>query len=279
MTAPSVSRFEKDEFAAPNDVINSLWRGLMILELLAGEPEGMLAKMVSFRTGLNISTCYHLLNTLIAAGYVVKLPNTQRFALTGKISYPGYTKLEQARIVPQLQPHLQALRDLTSETAYLALRQDSEIIISMVVESPQPLRVSLLHVGYSGAAHATAYGKAILAYLDECDVVAYLARFGLPTFTNNTICEEEAFMRELATVRERGYSLDIEEFALGVCCVGAPIFGVAGRVVAALSILLPASRYQTSTEALVRHVVMTADAATRALMVLGYTAPAADAMS
>src|SRR5689334_19614099 len=221
MTAPSVSRFEKDD-TAPNDVINSLWRGVMILELLATEPEGMLAKMVSFRIGLNISTCYHLLNTLIAAGYVVKLPNSQRFALTGRISYPGYTRLEQARILPHLQPHLQALRDLTPETAYLALRPDNETIVRRSDESTHALRVSRSHVGYSGAAHATAYGKAILAYLDECDVVAYLARFGLPTFTNNTITEEAAFMRELTAVRERSYSLDLEEFALGVCCIGAP---------------------------------------------------------
>jgi DNA-binding IclR family transcriptional regulator len=273
MSAISVSPYETTAIAPPNDVIASLQRGLAILELLAEEPEGMLAKTVSFRAGLNLSTCYHLLNTLVACGYVVKLADTQRFALTGKLSYPPHAALEQARTLPELQPHLQALRDLTAETAYLSLRQGQEIVVGMIVESPQALKVSLLHVGYSGAAHATAYGKAILAYLDERDVMGYLAGFGLPSLTRNTIAEELTLLRELAAVRERGFSLDIEEFASGVCCIGAPIFGGSGRVVGSLAISLPASRYQAGRAPLTRHVVATARAATRALTVLGYTAP------
>jgi DNA-binding IclR family transcriptional regulator len=110
-------------------------------------------------------------------------------------------------------------------------------------------------------------------------VVAYLARFGVPTVTHNTIAEAAAFMRELAAVRECDDSLDLEEFALGVCCIGAPIVGATGRVVAALSIVLPASRDQTGAEVLVRHLGTTAEAATRALTVLGDTASAADAVS
>src|SRR5690349_3099802 len=120
MSLPSVSASETSRPASPPDLINSLLRGLQILELLATEPEGLLAKTVSFRTGLNLSTCYHLLNTLVAGGYVSKQPDTQRFALTGKISYPCYAALEQARIVPELQPHLQALREATRETSYLS---------------------------------------------------------------------------------------------------------------------------------------------------------------
>jgi DNA-binding IclR family transcriptional regulator len=273
MIAAAASPFETETVPGPNDLITSLRRGLLILELLACEPEGMLAKSVSFRTGLNLGTCYHLLNTLVATGYAVKLPDTQRFALTGKISYPARSALEQAQLVATLGPHLQALRDLTAETAYLALRQGNEVVVAMIVESPQALKVSLLHVGYSGAAHATAYGKAILAHLAEGDVAAYLARFGLPALTSNTIDEAAAFACELAAVRERGYSLDMEEFAPGVSCLGAPIFGNAGRVVAALAISLPASRYQAASELMARHVMATAQAATRTLAVLGYLGP------
>ena len=66
---------------------------------------------------------------------------------------------------------------------------------------------------------------------------------------------------------------------MGVSCIGALIFGATGRVVAALSIVLPASRDQTGAEVLVRHVVTTTAATTRALTVLGDTASAADAVS
>lgn len=261
------------EINCPSDIINSLRRGLIILELLATEPEGLLAKTVGFRTGLNLSTCYHLLNTLVAAGYVIKQPETQRFALTGKVSFPAFTSLEQARLVPQLLPHLHSLRDITSETAYLSLRQGDEIVVSAIVESPLALRVSLLHVGFSGAAHAMALGKAILAYLPERDVSAYLVRFGMPALTANTISDGATLSSELATVAQQGYSIDLEEFAPGVCCIGAPIFGVAGRIVGSLAISLPKSRYDSGSATLIQQVVATANAATRALTILRYTAP------
>lgn len=261
------------EINFPGDIINSLWRGLTILELLATEPEGLLAKGVSFRTGLNLSTCYHLLNTLVAAGYVTKQSNTQRFAMTGKVSFPSYTSLEQARIVPTLLPQLHALRDITAETAYLSLRHGEEIVVSAIVESPHALRVSLLHVGYSGAAHAMALGKAILAYLPERDVSTYLAQFGMPALTQHTISNGSALSTELTKVADKGYSLDLEEFAPGVCCIGAPIFGVAGRIIGSLAISLPKSRFDAGSETLIQQVMTTATAATRALTVLRYTAP------
>jgi DNA-binding IclR family transcriptional regulator len=71
-------------------------------------------------------------------------------------------------------------------------------------------------------------------------------------------------------VRERGYSLDLEEFVPGVSCIGAPIFGSAGRVVASLAISLPASRYPAASELLAQSVVGKAQAATRALAALAY---------
>jgi DNA-binding IclR family transcriptional regulator len=279
MTTIPVSAPEASRPASPTDLITSLWRGLQILELLAAEPEGLLAKTVSFRTGLNLSTCYHLLNTLVAAGYATKQGDTQRFALTGKVSYPAYTGLEQAWIVPELQPHLHAVRDATRETAYLSLRQDGEIVVGAIVDSPQALKVSLLYVGYNGAAHALALGKAILAYMDDRDVTDYLDRHGMPFLTTNTISELAALKAELTAVRRRGYSLDLEEFAPGVCCIGAPIFGVAGRVAASLAISLPASRYHTGADVLVDHVVAAANAATRTLTLLRYAAPSRGALT
>ena len=95
----------------------------------------------------------------------------------------------------------------------------------------------------------------------------------MPALTNHTILEETAFKDELARVRERGYSIDLEEFAPGICCIGAPIFGATGRVVASLAISLPASRYYADSVALVQQVLAAAEAATRALAVLAYTTP------
>lgn len=258
---------------ARRDTITSLQRGLHILELLAESPEGLFAKTISARSGLNLSTCYHLLNTLVAAGYVVKPHGTQRFQLSGKVYFPRHSCVEGAALVPLLMPQLQALRDRTQETVYLSLRDGDEIVVGACVEGSQALRVSLLQIGYAGANHATAIGKAVLAHLDDYDVTAYLARRGMPALTPATITEPLALKRELAAVRARGHSLDLEEFAEGVCCVGAPVFGPTGRVVASLGIPMPASRFCTSGEAVAAQVREAAAAATRALAIISFAGP------
>lgn len=266
-----------DKETLPSDLIHSLWRGMQLLELLSVAPEGLLAKSISRQSGFNPSTCYHLLNTLVAAGYVAKDPETQRFALTGKIVYPQRTSFGNAWVVPHLQPHLQTLRDLTRETAYLSLRQDSEIVVSAILESPQALRVTLLHIGYDRGNHGSALGKAILAYMDSQDTAAYLERHGMPALTLHTITEADKFKNELNAIRARGYSVDVEEFAPDVCCIGVPIFNITGQVIGSVAISLPATRYVSGQALLVEPVLSAARAATRTLALLQYNTPQARA--
>ena len=270
MSSLSFPLSESDPANSPRDIIRSLWRGLHILEVLATEPEGLLAKNISVRCQLNVSTCYHLLNTLVGAGYVSKDPVTQRFMLSSKISFAEQSPFASGKLVPLFQPHLQSLRETTRETTYLSLRNEHDIVVSAIVDSPRSLRVSLLNVGYASANHAMALGKAILAYLDEADVLSYLRLHGLPSITAHTMAHIDEFLVELEQVRARGYATDHEEFADDICCIAAPIFDVQGRVIGSIGLAVPASRYQFTQAELVPHVLATATAATRALAIQGY---------
>lgn len=225
----------------------------------------MLAKTISMRSGFHLSTCYHLLNTLVASGYVIKQPSTQRFVLTSKIRFTNRSPFGAAHVLPLLQPHVQLLRDTTRETAYLSLRDGDEIVVSAIVDSPRSLRVALLRVGYSNGNHAMALGKAILAYLDEQSVIQYLERHGMPALTTHTITSPNAFVAELATTRTRGYALDEEEFADETCCIAAPIFASHGRVIGSIGIAQPVNRYRSNGSDLIATVIDSAKAATRAL--------------
>ena len=92
-------------------LINSVQRELLILELLAQHQNGLNAKQVSQHLQINLSTCYHLLNTLIFSGYVVKDPDTLHFRLSGKIGYTLQGQASPAQLVQQLTPHVQALQE------------------------------------------------------------------------------------------------------------------------------------------------------------------------
>ena len=77
--------------------------------------------------------------------------------------------------------------------------------------------------------HCTAIGKAILAHLPREEVEAVVASAGMASRTPATISDLPALHAELATVRERGYSLDDEENEATVRCIGTAVLDRAGR--------------------------------------------------
>ncbi len=69
------------------DTLQSVARALAVLDLLGAHPEGLLAKRISRELKLNISTCYHLVNTLLAAGYIERDAETLLIRLGPKITW------------------------------------------------------------------------------------------------------------------------------------------------------------------------------------------------
>lgn len=60
---------------------------MAVLDVLASHPEGQTAKGVAAALGLNVSTVYHLLNSLAAGGFVARDPMTRLFALGPRIPH------------------------------------------------------------------------------------------------------------------------------------------------------------------------------------------------
>jgi DNA-binding IclR family transcriptional regulator len=258
--------------SAPRDTIQALGRGMEILDVLSGSSEGMLAKTISATTGFNISTCYHLLNTLVATGYATK-QDDQRFRLSNKLCFPSPGLLDQARAVNLVDEHLTALSKATSETAYLALRDGDEIVVTAIRRTPSASAGPLLHVGYSGAAHALALGKALLADMEEPEVREYVENHGLEKLTDRTFDQGRQLLEDLTTIRRRGYALDMEELVPGICCVAAPVSDSSNRVVGALAISVLSGRFRRHEDRLVSRTMASCHAATEALETAGITLP------
>jgi DNA-binding IclR family transcriptional regulator len=185
-----------------------------------------------------------------------------------------FNQASPAQLVTHLNPHVQTLQEITQETAYLSIWDGQEITLSAIVEAPQTVRVKALAIGDIGANHASALGKAILAYLDQRQFNHYFAARPLPAFTPNTITNLETLKEYLEQVHQQGYAVDIEEFMAEVHCLGAPIFDACHHVTASIAISLPASRADGNQSGLVAKAKRMADAASRTLQILGYVSPA-----
>ena len=83
-------------------------------------------------------------------------------------------------------PYLRKLRDLTRETANLAVVDDESIIVLTRMESREIMR-SLTKVGGRVAMVASGVGKAVLATYSDADVNAIICRQGMPRLTEKSI--------------------------------------------------------------------------------------------
>ena len=247
------------------DLIGSVVRALRILDVVAAHPRGLTPKAISLKLDLHLSTCYHLLNTLAASGFLVRRLDTQTYVLGSKIAYLNSGFLQALEVLPVLRAHVQTLHDTTGETAYLGQWQD-DVVISAIVEGMQPVRVQSLYVGYRGNAHAMALGKVLLAHLPLPQQARFFAQQALPACTPATITDAAMLQQELSDVRRTGYAVDVEEFAAELCCIAAPVVDCMGEAQAAIALSVPRSRYDRAAD---RFIAAVTDAAQRASAALG----------
>ena len=142
-----------------------------------------------------------------------------------------------------------------------------DAVIESIVEGAYAVRVSGMHVGFRGWAHARAGAKVLLAQLNDDMLDSYVAANPLLPLTRNTLTDLGAFKAHLQQVREQGYAYDREEYGEGVCCVAAPIFAANGQAAYSLSVSVPRSRFDESEAEI---LALVTGAAAQASTLLGF---------
>src|SRR5262249_21125203 len=156
------------------------------------------------------------------------------------------------------QPHLDRISEATGETVHLAVLQGDAVVTLLKREGRHAVRVDTGAVGSADAVHATALGKAMLAWLPEHEIRRILASTGMAAFSPSTFTDADLFLEELRLVRRHGHAVDREEYQPGVTGVGAAIRNHLGAVVGAISASAPTSRASEAHLARIRDSVMSA---------------------
>ncbi len=236
--------------------IQSVDRAIRLLEAIAEAGGECSLTELSQRTQLNISTCHHLLSTLVNRGYVAKVPVRRTYALGARILFLSNACLT-VDLPARAAPLLAQINEKTGETVHLAVLQGDSMMKVAKRESRHPVRVDTGTLGRTDAPHATATGKAMLAWLPEDDMRRVLSH-GLARFTPKTITEWPDLIEALRHVRRNGYAMDDEEYQPGVICIGAAIRDHNGAVVGAISASTPTMRANDEHMTLVREQVVSA---------------------
>jgi IclR family acetate operon transcriptional repressor len=236
--------------------IQSVDRALLLLETIAEMGGEATLTELSNRTALNISTCHHLLATLIKRNFVAKVPGRRLYALGGRILYIGHACL-QVDLPRRAQSYMESVNQSTGETVHLAALQGDVIANLSVREARHAVRVETGRLGRIPAPHAQSIGKAILAWLPD-DEVRRIVGNGLTRYTSNTIADFSGLLESLSGVRRIGYAIDHEEYLPGVICIGAAIRDHTGGIVGSISASTPTMRADDKHLTLMREQVLEA---------------------
>ena len=221
--------------------VQSLMRALDILEAVGENARAVSLKTITERVGLPKSTVYRLLSNLESREYVrCNADGTYQLGLkllTVSLQVEQNFALKQAT-----HPYLASLNVSTQETVHLGILQGGKIVYIDTIESPRSIRL-VAKIGAVNPVHCTALGKALLFSHTDEEIARLLELHGMERRTEHTIRNVEDFLVEMRNSRARGYAFDEKESALDARCVGAPIYGPKGNVVAAISVSGPAARY------------------------------------
>ena len=223
--------------------IQSVARALDILEVLAGERDGLVLSELSGRVGLNSSTCHHLISTLVARGYVLHLGRSRGYALGAKVQELIDIAAGESDPGELLKDDLRLLGAQIGHGVQFAVLAETLLVTKLSYPSPdQDGALEPDELVKMRALHATATGKAILAWLPEIELVRVISANGLPKYTEKTNTTLSGLIEDLRLVRRRGYSIDDEELKDGVVCIGVALRDPGGAIIGSISMTATSGR-------------------------------------
>lgn len=247
-------------------VVRALAKGLSILGLFDAEHREWNLDEISEGAGLPRMTAYRMIRTMESARYLVRDPVTNRYHLGPALLATMYLSEGYADLVSIARPYLEELGEKTGEAVTLAIEFDGVAVSVDLVDTSRPFHreVALGRIiGDTGSANGKIFG----AYKtgDEREALLTSARTRL---TPHTIIEPSVLAEELDKVVRDGVAFDLEERNVGTCAVAAPVRDQLGRVIAALSVIVPSGRFGPEEQASYAEAVKASAAALSAF--LGY---------
>lgn len=203
-----------------------------ILEAFDQDDRGLGISELAARAGLPKSTVSRLVATLVRQSYLER---------DGKLIHLGLRLFELGQLAEQPRelriaalPVMADLRNKTGENVHLAIRDGHDMVCIAMVRGRAP-SPSTVRTGGRLPVHATALGKAALAYALPSDIELVLAS-GLPACTEETLTDPAALRRQLARIRRGDAAVEVREFDGGVSAAAAVVFAPGGGPAGAVSV-------------------------------------------
>ena len=221
-------------------IVKSASRALDIIEFIINSPKPPTFAVIRDFLDIPKSSLSYLLQDLINRDYI-------HLDLEMRVYYPG-SKLIQisascinnTNLSREILVGIKKLSDELGETTQAGLLDGRFVVY--IAKSQGVKDISVTTLGFRIPAHAAALGKMMLSSLDEDQIKARLCNVELERYTENTIFSYEKLLVELKQIAQQGYAIDTQEIIPGGFCVAVPIYDKSHKIIAAISVTVPAIR-------------------------------------
>jgi DNA-binding IclR family transcriptional regulator len=229
---------EKDQ---QDYMVPALKKGLQILEMFNRRDRFL--TIGDFARGLDVSTSaiYRTVVTLTEMNYLKKA-GRNAYELGPRVLSRGFCYLASRDILNTAAPCLDELRDETSASCHLAIREGIETIYIYRAASPQVMMVNV-PVGTRFPCHSVAMGRALLCDLKDETLRKLYSGVALDGQADDGINSLPQLLVAVAGVRRSGISVSGSDFSTAIA---TPIRDYTGKVVAAINISAPDFMMETT---------------------------------
>jgi IclR family pca regulon transcriptional regulator len=215
------------------DTLQSLERGLSVLQVFSKENARLTLSDVGRLAGLTRATARRILLTLEHLGYVRS--DGRLFFLTPRVLSLGFGYLSSLNLWEIAQPYMEQLVEQTDESCSAATLDLPDIVYVARVPTHRIMNIAL-GVGSRLPAHATSMGRVLLADLPDEELDAFLATGPFAAATERTLTDPGELRAVVRRVRKQGWAMVDQELEMGLRSIAAPIRGSDGRIIAALNL-------------------------------------------
>jgi len=169
---------------------------------------------------LSKSTVFGILKALQDTGFIAKSKTSKKYAIGQELFKLSKIVLQGDVLTMIARPFLEKLVELVDETVFLCAREENVVKILDAIETNKKLKISS-PIGTKFPITSAVFCKVFLAPLSDNEIRNFLKEQGLPKYTENSITDVDQYIDEIAKTRQQGYSVDYEEYHMGVRGIAA----------------------------------------------------------
>lgn len=220
------------------DKVQTIDRAFLILEILS-DYEFLALKDITKIAGLNKTTTFRILQSLISNGYIKKFKNN-KYGLSFKTFKIGNKIAQNISFMPIAKRTIAKLANEINQIIHLVIIDNNEILyLDKYTPDDMGKHMRYSKIGKTAPVYCTAAGKAILAYYSEEEIEKIWDKINVVKFTSRTIINYDTLINDLRRIKDKGYATEYEEYELGLFCIGSAFFNRGGEVAGAISISIP----------------------------------------